>query len=123
MLVGIVTVNAETMAQKKAKVTKMLKSYHFSFKYVNMEDNYAMITKIRGEEWRTPEEWFLNMLVRGELETKIGLEGYKKFGLDGLEVTEDVFEGPQSVVFEEAENRLHTIKAVMLATMKHFYKI
>ena len=57
------------------------------------------------------------------LETKIGLEVYKKFGLDGLEVIEDVFEGPQSVVFEEAENRLHTIKAVMLATMKHFYKL
>ena len=57
------------------------------------------------------------------LETKIGMEVYEKFGLNGLEVTEEVFEGPQSVVFEEAENRLHTIKAVMLATMKHFYKI
>ena len=57
------------------------------------------------------------------LETKVGMEVYQKFGLNGLEVTEDVFEGPQSVVFEEAENRLHTIKAVMLATMKHFYKI
>ena len=51
------------------------------------------------------------------LETKIGMEVYEKFGLDGLEVTEEVFEGPQSYVFEEAENRLHTIKAVMLATM------
>ena len=51
------------------------------------------------------------------LETKVGMEVYEKFGLDGLEVTEDVFEGPQSYVFEEAENRLHTIKAVMLATM------
>ena len=57
------------------------------------------------------------------LETKIGMEVYQKFGLDGLEVTEEVFEGPQSVVFDEAENRLHTIKAVMLATMKHFYNI
>ena len=57
------------------------------------------------------------------LETKIGMEVYEKFGLNGLEVTEDVFECPQSVVFDEAENRLHTIKAVMLATMKHFYKI
>ena len=57
------------------------------------------------------------------LETKIGMEVYQKFGLDGLEVTEDVFEGPQSVVFDEAENRLHTIKAVMLATMKRFYKL
>ena len=51
------------------------------------------------------------------LETKIGLEVYKKFGMNGLEVTEEVFEGPQSVVFDEAENRLHTIKAVMYATM------
>ena len=51
------------------------------------------------------------------LETKIGMEVYQKFGLDGLEVTESVFEGPQSVVFDEAENRLHTIKAVIYATM------
>ena len=51
------------------------------------------------------------------LETKIGLEVYEKFGLNGLEVTEDVFEGPQSVVFDEAENRLHTIKAVVYASM------
>ena len=54
------------------------------------------------------------------LETKIGMEVYQKFGLNGLEVTEDVFESEQSKVFDEAENRLHTIKAVMLATMKHF---
>ena len=52
------------------------------------------------------------------LETKAGMEVYEKFGLNGLEVTEEVFEGKQSVVFDEAENRLHTIKAVMLATMK-----
>ena len=51
------------------------------------------------------------------LETKIGYEVYEKFGLNGLEVTEDVFEGKQSVVFDEAENRLHTIKAVIYASM------
>lgn len=51
------------------------------------------------------------------LETKIGMDVYNKFGLNGLEVTEGVFEGPQSVVFDEAENRLHTIKAVIYATM------
>ena len=51
------------------------------------------------------------------LETKIGMEVYEKFGLNGLEVTEEVFEGKQSVVFDEAENRLHTIKAVIYATM------
>lgn len=51
------------------------------------------------------------------LETKIGMEIFEKYGLNGLEVTEDVFESEQSVVFDEAENRLHTIKAVIYATM------
>ena len=50
-------------------------------------------------------------------ETKIGEDIFKKFGLDGMEVTEDVFESRHSVVFDEAENRLHTIKAVMVATL------
>ncbi len=50
-------------------------------------------------------------------ETKTGEEIYRKFGLDGMEVTEDVFESKHSIVFEEAENRLHTIKAVMVATL------
>ncbi len=50
-------------------------------------------------------------------DTKAGEEVYQKFGMDGVEVTEDVFEGPQSIVFDEAENRLHTIKAVMVATL------
>jgi len=51
------------------------------------------------------------------IETAVGLDIYKKFGLNGLEVTEEVFESKQSVVFDEAENRLHTIKAVMVATL------
>lgn len=50
-------------------------------------------------------------------ETKVGEELYQKFGLDGLEVTEEVFESQASIVFDQAENRLHTIKAVMVATM------
>jgi len=50
-------------------------------------------------------------------ETKLGEEIYKKFGLDGMEVTEDVFESERSIVFDEAENRMHTIKAVMVATL------
>jgi ornithine carbamoyltransferase len=50
-------------------------------------------------------------------ETKVGEEIYRKFGLDGMEVTEDVFESKQSIVFDEAENRLHTIKAVMVAIL------
>ncbi|MGE4587350.1 MAG: ornithine carbamoyltransferase [Mangrovibacterium sp.] len=50
-------------------------------------------------------------------ETGIGRSLYEKFGLDGLEVTEEVFESPASIVFDQAENRLHTIKAVMVATL------
>jgi len=50
-------------------------------------------------------------------ETKVGEEIYQQYGLDGLEVTEDVFESEHSIVFDEAENRLHTIKAVMVATL------
>jgi len=50
-------------------------------------------------------------------ETKVGEEIFQKFGLDGMEVTEEVFESPASIVFDQAENRMHTIKAVMVATL------
>lgn len=50
-------------------------------------------------------------------ETAVGEEIYQKYGLEAMEVTEDVFESPLSIVFDEAENRLHTIKAVMVATL------
>ena len=52
-----------------------------------------------------------------DLKTKIGKEVHEKFGYSELEVTDEVFESAQSVVFDEAENRMHTIKAVMLATL------
>lgn len=50
-------------------------------------------------------------------ETTVGEDIYNKFGLESMEVTEDVFESNMSIVFDEAENRLHTIKAVMVATL------
>lgn len=50
-------------------------------------------------------------------DTKVGEQIYQKFGLDGMEVTEEVFESPASVVFDQAENRMHTIKAIMVATL------
>jgi ornithine carbamoyltransferase len=50
-------------------------------------------------------------------ETEVGKEIFEKFGLEALEVTEEVFESPASLVWDEAENRLHTIKAVMVATL------
>ncbi|WP_159517078.1 ornithine carbamoyltransferase [Sunxiuqinia indica] len=50
-------------------------------------------------------------------ETKIGREIFEKFGLQSMEVTDEVFESPASIVFDQAENRMHTIKAVMVATL------
>jgi ornithine carbamoyltransferase len=50
-------------------------------------------------------------------ETKVGEEIYREHGLDGIEVTEEIFESKHSIVFDQAENRLHTIKAVMVATL------
>ena len=50
-------------------------------------------------------------------ETKVGEEIYQRFGLDGMEVTNDVFESERSIVWDQAENRMHTIKAVMVATL------
>lgn len=52
-----------------------------------------------------------------DLKTTTGQEIYEKFGIDCMEVTDEVFEGAQSIVFDEAENRMHTIKAVMAATL------
>ena len=52
-----------------------------------------------------------------DLKTKIGREMSERFGITQMEVTDEVFESAQSVVFEEAENRMHTIKAVMAATL------
>jgi ornithine carbamoyltransferase len=50
-------------------------------------------------------------------ETKTGEAIYQKFGMEAMEVTEEVFESPASIVWDQAENRMHTIKAVMVATL------
>ena len=49
--------------------------------------------------------------------TTVGAEIAQKFGITCMEVTEEVFEGPASIVFDQAENRMHTIKAVLVATL------
>ncbi len=65
-----------------------------------------------------PSAIFLHCLPAfHDLETGIGKKIYEKFGISDMEVTDEVFESPQSRVFEEAENRMHTIKAVMAATL------
>jgi ornithine carbamoyltransferase len=70
------------------------------------------------EKTGNPDVKFLHCLPAfHNRETTIGEEIYQKFGLEAMEVTEAVFESPASVVFDEAENRIHTIKAVMVATL------
>lgn len=65
-----------------------------------------------------PQAIFMHCLPSfHDLKTKIGREVYEKFGISELEVTDEVFESQKSVVFDEAENRMHTIKAVMVATL------
>ena len=65
-----------------------------------------------------PEAIFMHCLPSyHDLKTEIGSKIGAEFGLNGLEVTDEVFESPQSVVFDEAENRMHTIKAVMAAAL------
>lgn len=83
---------------------KLLKPYQ-----VNME----MVKKTGN-----PKVKFLHCLPSfHNRETTIGEEIFQKFGLEAMEVTDEVFESPMSLVFDEAENRLHTIKAVMVATL------
>lgn len=71
------------------------------------------------ERTGNPETKFLHCLPAfHNADTKIGKDVSEKYGLhDGMEVTEEVFESPASLVFDEAENRVHTIKAVMVATL------
>jgi ornithine carbamoyltransferase len=65
-----------------------------------------------------PDVRFLHCLPAfHNADTQVGKEIAEKFGMDALEVTEEVFESPASIVFDEAENRMHTIKAVMVATL------
>jgi ornithine carbamoyltransferase len=70
------------------------------------------------EKTGNPDVKFLHCLPAvHNRDTKIGEEIYQKFGLEAMEVIEEVFESPASIVFDETENRIHTIKAVMVATL------
>jgi ornithine carbamoyltransferase len=83
---------------------KLLKPYQINAKVIELTGN--------------PDVKFLHCLpAYHNLETKIGKKIFEKYGMNGVEVTDDVFESKHSIVFDEAENRLHTIKAVMVATL------
>ncbi len=90
--------------EKWAERIKLMKPYQ-----VNMT-----VIKLTGN----PKVKFLHCLPAfHNRQTKVGEEIFQKYGLDGMEVTEEVFESKHSIVFDQAENRLHTIKAVMVATL------
>jgi ornithine carbamoyltransferase len=83
---------------------KLLKPYQVNAKAMALTGN--------------PEVKFMHCLPAfHNTDTEVGKEMEEKFGLKGMEVTEEVFESPASIVFDEAENRMHTIKAVMVATL------
>ena len=87
-----------------AERIKLLKPYQVNAKVLKLTGN--------------PNVKFLHCLPAfHNRETKVGEEIYQKYKLDGMEVTDDVFESKHSIVFDEAENRIHTIKAVMVATL------
>ena len=83
---------------------KLLKPYQVNNEMIEMTGN--------------PDVKFMHCLPAfHNRETKIGEEIFQKTGMNGLEVTEEVFESPRSIVFDQAENRMHTIKAIMVATL------
>lgn len=83
---------------------QLLKPYQVNAEVINLTEN--------------PHVKFLHCLPAfHNRETKVGEQIFEKFGLEAMEVTEEVFESPASIVFDEAENRVHTIKAVMVATL------
>lgn len=78
---------------------------------------YQVNQKVMG--YAKPSAIFMHCLPAfHDLETAIGKQIHEKFGLAEMEVTDEVFESSQSVVFDEAENRMHSIKAIMYATLK-----
>jgi len=84
---------------------------------INLMKPYQ-VTMEAMEKTNNPDVKFMHCLPAfHNRDTTIGEDVYQKFGLESMEVTEEVFESPASIVFDEAENRIHTIKAVMVATL------
>ncbi len=86
-------------------------------KRINLLKPYQVNEKVI--EWtENPGVKFLHCLPAfHNRETKVGEDIYQKFGIEAMEVSEEVFESEHSVVFDQSENRMHTIKAVMVATL------
>ncbi|MBE6480538.1 MAG: ornithine carbamoyltransferase, partial [Olsenella sp.] len=95
----------------------MGESYDLFGERIAMLSPYRVTSELMAEA--NPRAIFLHCLPSfHDTNTTHGKEVAEEFGITEMEVTDEVFEGPQSRVFEEAENRMHTIKAVMYATLK-----
>jgi len=91
-------------SEKWDERVKLLKPYQVNGALVELTGN--------------PQVKFLHCLpALHDRHTEVGEEMFERFGLDGMEVTDDVFESERSIVWDQAENRMHTIKAVMVATI------
>jgi ornithine carbamoyltransferase len=91
-------------ASKWAERINLLKPYQVNSELIAMTGN--------------PATKFMHCLPAfHDRNTKLGEELFEKYGMDGMEVTNEVFESERSIVFDQAENRMHTIKAVMVATL------
>jgi ornithine carbamoyltransferase len=89
---------------KWAERIKLLKGYQINADVMKMTGN--------------PKTKFMHCLPAfHNADTKVAKDIKSKFGLDAMEVTDDVFESPASIVFDQAENRMHTIKAILVATI------
>jgi ornithine carbamoyltransferase len=78
---------------------------------------YQVTTALMQASGKTRARFMHCLPAFHNLETEVGIEIYKKFGLKEIEVTDEVFESEASIVFTQAENRMHTIKAVLVATL------
>jgi ornithine carbamoyltransferase len=78
---------------------------------------YQVNSQVMGMTGGRPPKFLHCLPAFHDRQTRVGEDIFEKFGLDGLEVTDDVFESEHSIVFDQAENRVHTIKAMMVATL------
>jgi len=89
---------------------------HLFEERINLLKDYQVNAEMMGKTGNDNTIFMHCLPAFHNTETEVGKEIKEKFGLDAMEVSDDVFEGKNSVVFDEAENRMHTIKAVMVAT-------
>ena len=100
------------MSSTAAGKAGVLMSVSNAFSHLTLEERRIILTGITNGSTKTAIAQTI-----GKDKSTVGKEISEKFGISEMEVTDEVFESKQSIVFDEAENRMHTIKAVMAATL------